>query len=159
MEAAKRMKSEVDSLKKRLRQKVEEVKEHLKEKVPEETEMFLRKTTDMRGVLESRVNSFTESHSRYQGMAENEQSREADKLFQADADENRTLLEESKEMQTSLQNFLDYIREKEKKALTKELEQIRAKEVAQLQRENQGFVENLEKEKAVIAKGRDEERL
>ena len=121
MEAAKRMKSEVDSLKKRLKQKVEEVKEHLKDKVPEETELFLRRSTDMRGVLESRVNSFSESHSRYQGMADTDKSREADKLFQADADEYRTLLEESKEVQSSLQGLLDFVREKEKKAIEKEL--------------------------------------
>ena len=127
MEAAKRIKSEVDSSKKRLKQKVDEALLHLKEKVPEETEEFLRKTLDTRCALETRLNSFSESHARYQGSADTDQSKETDKLFQLDAEENRALIDESKELHTRLQALLDFVRDKEKKALTRELEEMRLK--------------------------------
>ena len=96
MEAAKRVKSEVDSYIKRLVEKVAEGKQLLQEKIPKELQLFLRKTSQMLRVLESRVNSFTESHSRYQALADTDVSKETDKLFQVDVDGNRALLEERK---------------------------------------------------------------
>ncbi len=119
MEAAKRLKSEVDSYKKRLVEKVEEAKKLLLEKVPKELQPFLRKTSQMLRILESRVNSFTESHSRYQAVADTDVTKETDKLFQLDVEGNRALLEESKELITSVQELLDSVREEERKALVK----------------------------------------
>ena len=121
MEAAKRVKSEVDSYKKRLVEKVDEAKQLLLEKVPKELQLFLRKTSQMLRVLESRVNSFTESHARYQAVADTDISKERDKLFQLDAEGNRALLEESKELITRVQELLDSVREEERKALAKSL--------------------------------------
>jgi len=86
MEAAKRVKSEVDSYKKRLVEKSEEAKQLLQEKIPNEPQLFLRKTSQILRVLESRLNSFTESHSRYQSVADTDVSKETEKLFQLDVE-------------------------------------------------------------------------
>ena len=62
MEEAKRMKADVDYHKKRLVEKIEEAKQLLKEEVPDKIELFLRNTSQVLRVLDSRVNSLSESH-------------------------------------------------------------------------------------------------
>ena len=117
MEAAKRMKSEVDSYKKRLVEKVDEAKQLAQEEVPEHPEPFLRKTSQVRRVLESRVNTFSESQMRYQGMAETDKTTETDKLFQQDVEGNRALIEEARELIGELGELVEGLRDNETKAL------------------------------------------
>ena len=160
------MKGEVDTYKKRLVEKVEEAKQLAQEEVPEHPEVFLRKTSQVRRVLESRVNSFSECQMRYQGMAETDKTSETDKLFQQDAEANRALIEEARELMGELGELLEGVRENEKKALEKEVkeaQQTRVNEQAastkriedeklKLQREQLEFTQKMEHDKATLSK-------
>ena len=155
MEAATKMKVEVDYYKKRLVEKVEEARQLLKEKVPDETELFLRNTSQVLRVLDSRVNSFSDNHMKFQGMAETDDTGEADKLFKLDGEANRALIDETRELIGGITELRDSLRENEKRALEKELKFEKLKqETAQSEATNK-----LDAEKAALEKELKLEKL
>ena len=130
--AAAEIKSEVEIYKGRLNEKVTEAGKLLAQEIPADTKQILKQASQIKRVLQSRLDSFTESVTRFKTKADGDP--DINKIYLLDQAENIKLQEHTKELINGVEELITTAHEKDREALSESLKALKLKQKEEKQK-------------------------